>query len=55
MAAESVDVVIIGAGAAGAAMAWSLADTRICSITLWLNARCIRVLVFKNFARLLRV
>ena len=29
MAAESVDVVIIGAGASGAAAAWSLSDTRM--------------------------
>ena len=29
MAEDSVDVLIIGAGAAGAAFAWSLADTRM--------------------------
>ena len=29
MAEETVDVLIIGAGAAGAAFAWSLADTRM--------------------------
>ncbi|MCK6554094.1 GMC family oxidoreductase [Candidatus Binatia bacterium] len=29
MAQESVDVLIVGAGAAGAALAWSLADTRM--------------------------
>ena len=29
MSAETVDVLIIGAGASGAAMAWSLAETKM--------------------------
>jgi choline dehydrogenase-like flavoprotein len=29
MSEEPVDVLIVGAGAAGAAMAWSLAETRM--------------------------
>lgn len=41
MAEEPVDVLIIGAGAAGAAMAWSLADTRMNILCLeqgdWVN------------------
>jgi choline dehydrogenase-like flavoprotein len=41
MALEPVDVVIVGAGASGAAMAWSLADTRMRIVCLeqgdWMN------------------
>ncbi len=41
MAEETVDVLIIGAGASGAAMAWSLADTRMRIVCLeqggWMN------------------
>jgi choline dehydrogenase-like flavoprotein len=41
MPEETVDVVIIGAGAAGAALAWSLADTRMKIVCLeqgdWMN------------------
>ena len=41
MAQDSVDVLIIGAGASGAAMAWSLADTRMKIVCLeqgdWMN------------------
>ena len=41
MSEEPVDVLIIGAGAAGAAMAWSLAETRMRIVCLeqggWMN------------------
>lgn len=41
MSEEPVDVLIVGAGAAGAAMAWSLADTRMRIVCLeqggWMN------------------
>ena len=41
MSEDVADVLIIGAGAAGAAMAWSLADTRMRIVCLeqgdWMN------------------
>ena len=41
MADDTVDVLIIGAGAAGAALAWSLAETRMRIVCLeqgdWMN------------------
>ena len=42
MSSESVDVLIIGAGASGAAVAWSLADTRMRILCMeqgdWMNS-----------------
>ena len=41
MSEEPVDVVIVGAGAAGAALAWSLSETRMKIVCLeqgdWMN------------------